>query len=58
MPVPAGGSIALCHAVPPGQSEASEEEPEKCPYYQPVYLFELASKDGSYKDWIMIPAMK
>ena len=27
-------------------------------FYQPVYLFELSSEDGSYKDWIMIPAMK
>ena len=27
-------------------------------FYQPVYLFELSSSDGSYKDWIMIPAMK
>ena len=27
-------------------------------FYQPVYLFELASEDGSYMDWIMIPAMK
>ena len=27
-------------------------------FYQPVYLFELSSEDGSYMDWIMIPAMK
>ena len=27
-------------------------------FYQPVYLFELSSEDGSYNDWIMIPAMK
>ena len=27
-------------------------------FYQPVYLFDVVSKDGKYKDRIMIPAMQ
>lgn len=27
-------------------------------FYQPVYVFEAVSPDGSYRDWIVIPAMK